>query len=55
MAIVHGLALGTSGEPVLRGTTIACAVVGVGAIAWRYSTSHHDEERRVAVAAQEWS
>ena len=55
MAIVHGVALGSSGELLLRATTIACAVVGVGAIAWRYSTSHHDEERRVAVAAQEWS
>ncbi|WP_020141550.1 ferric reductase-like transmembrane domain-containing protein [Terracoccus sp. 273MFTsu3.1] len=55
MAIVHGLALGTSGELLLRGTTAACAVVGASAIAWRYSSTHSDRQRRVAVAAQEWS
>ncbi len=55
MAIVHGLALGTSSELLLRATTIACAVVGAGAIAWRYTSTHLDRERRAAVAAQEWS
>jgi len=55
MAIVHGLALGTSGELLLRATTIGCAVVGTGAIAWRFTSTHLDRERRVAVAAQEWS
>lgn len=55
LAIVHGLALGTSGELLLRGTTVACAAVGVAAIVWRYTTTHHDEQRRLAVATQEWS
>ena len=55
MAIVHGLTLGTGGELLLRATTVACAVIGAGAIAWRYTSTHLDRERRIAVAAQEWS
>ncbi|HET7798829.1 MAG TPA: ferric reductase-like transmembrane domain-containing protein [Humibacillus xanthopallidus] len=55
MALVHGLALGTSGEPLLRGTTIACAVAGLAALTWRWSGTHHDRQRRLDVATQEWS
>jgi predicted ferric reductase len=55
MAVVHGLALGTSDQPVLVATTIACAAVGLGALAWRWSTTHADRTRRAAVLTQEWS
>ncbi len=55
MAVVHGLALGTSDQPLLVATTIACAVVGLGAVAWRWSTTHADRARRAAVLTQEWS
>lgn len=54
-AILHGAMLGTSSEPLLRLTTIACAVVGTGALAWRAMSSHHDERRRQDVALQEWT
>lgn len=54
-AIVHGLALGTGNEPALRFITIACAVVGVGALAWRGLATHHDERRRSDIALQEWT
>jgi DMSO/TMAO reductase YedYZ heme-binding membrane subunit len=55
MALVHGIALGTSSEPVLRGITIACAVAGAAAVAWRLGATHHDRTRRESVAAQGWS
>lgn len=55
MALVHGLALGTASEPLLRGVTIACAAVGLGALTWRWSGTHHDRQQRQHVAAQEWS
>ncbi|WP_323095412.1 ferric reductase-like transmembrane domain-containing protein [Intrasporangium sp. YIM S08009] len=55
MALVHGLALGTANEPLLRGATIFCGLVGAGAIAWRWSAVHADQERRDAVAAQRWT
>lgn len=55
MAVVHGLALGTGSEPLLRGATIACAVVGAAAVAWRVLATDPDTARRTAVAAQEWS
>ncbi len=55
VALVHGIALGTSGETVLRAITIACGVVGVAAIGWRLFASSPDAERREAVLVQEWS
>ncbi|SRR5580765_295419 len=55
IAVVHGLALGTSGEPVLRGITVLCGAVGLGFAGWRVVTSHQDRDRREAVLAQEWS
>jgi predicted ferric reductase len=55
IAVVHGVALGTSDEPFLRGITIASAVAGGAAIAWRLLATDPDSERRQAVALQEWS
>jgi DMSO/TMAO reductase YedYZ heme-binding membrane subunit len=55
LAIIHGVGLGTSKEPLLRGTTIACAVAGLVAIWWhRTNEDDHETERR-NIAAQEWS
>lgn len=55
LAIVHGVALGTSDEPVLRGITVACAVAGLCAAGWRLLATNPDTERRHAVTLQEWS
>ncbi|MER7073016.1 ferric reductase-like transmembrane domain-containing protein [Terrabacter sp. NPDC000476] len=55
VAVVHGLALGTGDQPVLRGITLACAVAGAAALAWRLASTHADRDRRALVAAQEWS
>ena len=55
LAIVHGVGLGTSNEPLLRGITILCGIVGGVAIYRhiRMRDDHEDERRRIA--AQEWS
>ena len=55
VAIVHGIALGTSDELVLRAITIGCAAVGVAALGWRVLASSPDADRRRTVALQEWS
>lgn len=55
LALVHGLALGTSSEPLLRGTTAVCGVVGLAALVWRLGATDPDRERRTAALAQEWS
>jgi predicted ferric reductase len=55
VAVVHGFALGTSDQPILRGITLLCGVAGLGAIGWRASSSHHDRDRRQDILAQEWS
>lgn len=55
LALVHGFALGTANEPVLRGITIACAGLGAGAIAFRSLSTVADRDRRRSVLAQEWS
>ena len=55
IAVVHGLALGTSDQPILRGATVACGVVGILGVVWRLTAKHHDRQRRITVAAQEWS
>ena len=55
MAVVHGLALGTSDELLLRGTTFVCLLVGAGAAVWRWTATHADRERRAHIAAQRWS
>lgn len=55
MAVVHGFALGTANEPVLRLVTALCGAVGVGALGWRLLASHADRDRRDAVLTQEWT
>lgn len=55
LSVVHSFMLGTADEPLLRLTTVACALAGVVAIVWRTSATHHDADRRREVAAQEWS
>ncbi|HWC23755.1 MAG TPA: hypothetical protein VG502_15785 [Flexivirga sp.] len=55
VAIVHSYALGTSDEPVLLGSTLACAVLGVAAIGWRMVATHPDTEQRRISRLQEWT
>jgi sulfoxide reductase heme-binding subunit YedZ len=56
VALVHGFVLGTSDEPLLRGVTALCGIVGVGMILWRLlALPHPDRDRRDAVLEQEWS
>lgn len=55
LAVVHGFMLGTANEPLLRLTTVACALAGVVALVWRSGATHHDTDRRRDVASQEWS
>ena len=55
LALTHGLAMGTSNEPVLRMVTVVCGVVGAGAVLWRSLASHPDRDRRSVVAAGVWS
>lgn len=55
LALVHGLGMGTSAEPLLRASTAGCAVVGLAAVGWRLTRTTPDAERRRAIAAQEWS
>ncbi len=55
LALVHGVAMGTSNEPLLRGITIACGAVGVVAVVWRMVGTHADRARRLEISAQEWS
>jgi len=52
---VHGIALGTGNEPVLRAITVACASVGVAALGWRVLATSPDAHRRRAITLQEWS
>lgn len=54
-ALVHGFALGTANEPILRGVTALCGAVGVGFAGWRARSSYDDRDRREAIAAQEWT
>lgn len=55
VALVHGVALGTAAEPLLRAATLACAMIGFAALAWRAVATTPDLARRRAVLAQEWS
>jgi predicted ferric reductase len=54
LTVLHSFMLGTANEPLLRLTTVACAIAGVVAIVWRTGATHHDTDRRREVAAQEW-
>ncbi len=55
VALVHGFAMGTASEPLLRATTVACGLVGIAALAWRANARHADAARRSDVLRQEWS
>ncbi|MFC6705841.1 hypothetical protein [Flexivirga alba] len=55
LAIVHSYALGTSNEPILRGITVVCAVIGVVGVGWRMFATHPDVEQRRISRLQEWT
>ena len=55
LAIIHGFVLGTTSQLLLLGTTVACAVVGVGAVAWRTLSRTHDGQQRAAALTKEWT
>lgn len=55
VALVHGLALGTADEPILRGLTILCGGAGAAALAWRALSTYADRDRRRAALAGGWS
>lgn len=55
LALAHGIALGTSAQPILRGITIACGAAGAAALAWRTTTTYADRDRRRVALAGEWS
>ncbi len=55
MAVIHGIGLGTSDEPVLRAISVACGVVGIGALVWRRGRRDHHQSRRRQIAEQGWS
>ncbi len=54
-ALIHGFAMGTASEPLLRWLTVLCGAAGAAAVAWRLRTTHADRERRALVNFQEWS
>jgi methionine sulfoxide reductase heme-binding subunit len=55
VALVHGFALGTPDQPVLRLVTVACGVTGGLFASWRVAMTYADQARRSEVNAQEWS
>lgn len=55
VALVHGFAMGTSDQPLLRGVTVACGVIGLAALSWRLSATYADRDVRRRIAAQGWS
>ncbi len=54
-ALIHGYGLGTANEPLLRGVTVLCALVGAAAIAKGFTNRDDREAERRRIAAQEWS
>lgn len=55
VAIVHSYALGTANEPVLRGLTVSCAIVGAAAVVWRVFATHPDAAQRRIARRKEWA
>jgi hypothetical protein len=55
LALVHGYAMGTANEPLLRAVPVLCAVIGGVSLTWRALSTHADRARRQAVLTQEWS
>lgn len=54
-ALAHGLALGTSDQPLLRAVTLACGGVGVAAVLWRLLARQPDRDRRALALERSWS
>ena len=56
-AIAHAYLLGTADEPLLRWTSLGCAVVAVLALGWRVATNSHDRQRRreISTSGKEWA
>lgn len=54
-ALAHGFLMGTSDQPGLRLTTLACATIGGLLASWRIVATHADKRRRQEIDAQEWS
>lgn len=55
IAVVHGFAMSTADQPLLRGSTIGCGVIGLAAAVLWATRSTRDSAQRQLVAAQEWS
>lgn len=55
IALVHGFAMGTGDQPVLRVVTLGCAAVGAAFALWRVLATHVDQVRRREIEAQEWA
>lgn len=54
VAVAHGFMMGTSDQPVLRGISIGCGLVGLAAAGWWVSRTTRDTRSRDLVSAQEW-
>lgn len=55
VALVHGFAMGTSDQPALRLTSLACGVIGGLFALWRIAATYSDKQKRKEIEAQEWS
>lgn len=55
IAVVHGFAMGSSDQPLLRIITVACGVAGAIAVLWRLATTHADQTKRREINQQEWA
>lgn len=55
LGLVHGYFLGTADQPLLRGITIGCGVIGLGAVVWRVVGDHPDAIRRQQALQESWS
>lgn len=53
LAVVHSYASGTADEPLLRGITVGCALLGVACVGWRVFATHSDAARR-RIARRGW-
>lgn len=54
-ALAHGLAMGTSDQPLLRFVTLACGALGVGAVLWRLLARQPDRDQRAAALEGSWT
>jgi len=54
IAIVHGIALGTGSEWMLRAVSFACLAAGIGAVILRLASRQPDGAQRHRIGAQPW-